>query len=204
MSTAICLKCGTTKRHPMARCGSCGYCPMGDSLAMVKSVILSSSYQIREDEEWKHRTRTELREIGDRIRQGVEFQFDQGEIDGLLGQKKLFDEGKMPSSLAIFGALLRTFRPLVIGLGVFGLVLLALAIYGAFGPGGTGRFDWSLSLAGLLLVFLFPLVFAAAVAVAFAITYSKLLVARLAERAKRKCAGGEVEGRAGRGKNGAP
>ena len=44
MALAICISCGSTKRRALGRCRHCGYSPIGDNLAMAKSLMLSTQW----------------------------------------------------------------------------------------------------------------------------------------------------------------
>ncbi len=176
MASAVCLKCGLLKRHPMDSCRSCGYCPVGDDLAMAKSIVLSDGYQI--GEEWRSRTNKELKQIGKAIQSGTEFAFNQDEIDELLEQKKIIDTAS-PSTWTVFLALLRVFRSSWIFLTILVIFLFSLVLYDAFSPHGTHQFDWSLALTSLALIISLPMVLGCVFILVAIIVYGRLVITRL-------------------------
>lgn len=181
MSGAVCLKCGCMKRHPLDSCRACGYCPVGDNLAMAQSIVLSDGYQL--GEEWKDRTDADLKEISDRIKRGDRIAFNRVEIDKLLEQRKLLDAAP-PSEWVLFLAFLQIFRPVLIFFGVLGSLGFGLVLYGALRPVGRGRVDWSLFFISLLSVLWIPLVYWMLFVAFKAIGISKLSFRRIIGRVR--------------------
>lgn len=67
--SSLCVKCGSWKQAPMARCG-CGFRPTRSSLDQAKCYALSSQF----------RTAPELEALAQRIRSGLSLSFGEDEL----------------------------------------------------------------------------------------------------------------------------
>jgi len=83
---ATCFTCGSFKKQPYIKCSDCGFNPKGDNTAMAKSIILSSKFWLEDQE--RAPTRDELQKIGEDIRNGKPYSFNEIQIQKVLEQKK--------------------------------------------------------------------------------------------------------------------
>jgi hypothetical protein len=86
MPYAVCIQCGEGKRRPYSKCHRCGFLPLGDDVAMAKSIILSTERKFSRGE--TPISKTKLMNIGRQIRSGQEYNFDETQIQRLIVQKK--------------------------------------------------------------------------------------------------------------------
>jgi predicted ATP-dependent serine protease len=82
MTHAICIQCGTQKKLPSNKCANCHFKPTSDE-ERAKSIIFSKAYEI--NGEYKGKTLAELNAISARIRGGDPYEFDQSEINVVIG-----------------------------------------------------------------------------------------------------------------------
>lgn len=113
MVRAVCISCGNSKASPWKNCRACGFDPMGDEMALVKSVYLSEGrYECDDD---KTRYRQELEKLSSEIQNGRQIQYDPEELKRLLDQKQLVESVRRRDLLAV---LFRTFLPTIVLIGI--------------------------------------------------------------------------------------
>src|SRR5688572_5756234 len=74
---AVCIRCGSSKRRPAAKCSVCHFEPQ-NSEDKAKSLILSLDHEI--DGEYRGKTKHELKAIAAAIAKGQPYAFDEGEV----------------------------------------------------------------------------------------------------------------------------
>ena len=82
MTKAICIRCGATKTGPQKKCRICGLKPSTDE-EKARSVILSGYYEI--DQVVCGKAPAELTAISESIKRGQAYEFDQKEVDKIIG-----------------------------------------------------------------------------------------------------------------------
>jgi hypothetical protein len=114
MEKAVCIRCGLLKDKTFVRCPRCDLDPKSDDETMAKSIRLSTRYQTSDGE---FLTPPALNAVSKLIEAGTHFSFERGEIDALLEEKRLLDQGLSfgdKAKIALF--LLALMIPATIGL----------------------------------------------------------------------------------------
>lgn len=109
MSTAICLRCGASKRAPYSVCPKCSLDPAGRVEDLVRSVYLSAG-RFADDDPRQRTYPAELRTYAKEIAGGREIHFDEAELRRLNAQ--LQNIRAVPRS-AVWMAVIRLFLPAV-------------------------------------------------------------------------------------------
>jgi hypothetical protein len=108
MANALCLKCGSGKRHPWRACRRCGFKPAPHSEDLVRSVYLSIGRFSDPGEAEAYQK--ELDEVGERIRRGDAVTFRADELARLREERDAL--ARVPMS-AVWGAVFRLFAPVI-------------------------------------------------------------------------------------------
>jgi len=78
---ALCIRCGSPKSAPAARCPACGFTPIvADD--KVRSLLLSADFE--KDGEWRGKTPEDLAAISQAFKQGQPYVFDEAEVAEVL------------------------------------------------------------------------------------------------------------------------
>ena len=118
MINAICIRCGDGKGHALTKCKKCGFEPTTDE-EKAKSIILSEYHEI--ETELHGKSIEELKVIGERIKGGEAYEFDQQEVDKTV--KYMHEVNSITPSEVVWG-LVKFFGPPALLLGAFLALLL--------------------------------------------------------------------------------
>lgn len=119
MGTAVCIRCGSFKRAPFARCRTCGYAPGNDRAARARSLVLSTAYYDAERD--CRPTRAELEQAASVIRDGGQVEIAPARVAALVDEQRMLDESRL-SWLHVI-CLLCVLIALPVGLFVLGWLL---------------------------------------------------------------------------------
>ena len=119
MASALCPRCGTTKKRPWEACKRCGLDPAADEDALLRSVYLS--VERFDDGDERRRYRRELDALGERLRAGRSVAFDEAELGKLRERKRLVES--VPAA-AVWGAVFRLFLPVIVVVAILVAILL--------------------------------------------------------------------------------
>ncbi|MBS2025313.1 MAG: hypothetical protein JST92_23165 [Deltaproteobacteria bacterium] len=117
MSLSLCIRCGTQRDRPIARCTKCGFAPTTDE-DKAKSLLLSLDCEI--DGEYRGRTKEELLALSTSFPAGGAT-FEQRDLDAVLAHAR---SGSAISSRKLLADLVRW-----VGLPLLALVLVFLLLH---------------------------------------------------------------------------